>query len=66
MGVLGAAVASMVSQLVNFVLILVLFCRTRTWGRAFRLSFSLGAEGWRQFIVMLRPVLANEFLWSVG
>lgn len=64
MGVLGAAVASVVSQLVNFALILALFCRTR--GRAFRLSFSLGAEGRRQFIGMLLPLLANEFLWSVG
>ncbi len=66
MGVLGAAVASAASQLVNLALILVLFRRTRMRGRAFRLSFSLGAEGRRQFMGMLLPVLANEFLWSVG
>ncbi len=66
MGVLGAAVASAASQLVNLALILALFCRARMRGRAFRLSFSLGAEGWRRFIGMLLPVLANEFLWSVG
>lgn len=66
MGILGAAVASVVSQLVNLALILVLFYRTRRRGRAFHLSFSLGSEGWRQFIGMLLPLLANEFLWSVG
>lgn len=66
LGVFGAAVASAVSQLVNLALILALFCRVRARGRALGLSFSLGAEGWRQFSGMLLPVLVNEFLWSVG
>lgn len=66
LGVTGAAVASVISQLVNVFLISVMFYWVRVRGRTFRLSFSLGTEGWRQFIGMLLPILANEFLWSVG
>ena len=66
LGITGAAVASVISQLVNVVLILAMFYRVRIRGRAFCLSFSLGTEGWRQFAGMLLPILANEFLWSVG
>lgn len=67
LGVTGAAVASVISQLVNLVLILAMFYRVRVRGKGgFRLSLSLGREGYRQYMVMLLPVLINEFLWSVG
>lgn len=67
MGVAGAAAASVVSQVVNLVLILVMFYRVRAGKRGgFRFSLSLGRGGWRQFILMLLPILVNEFLWSVG
>lgn len=67
LGVAGAAAASVISQLVNLVLILVMFAQVRVRKRGgFRFSLSLGAEGWRQFIRMLLPVLASEFLWSLG
>lgn len=66
MGVLGAAAASVVSQLVNLLLILGLFYHVRMRGQAFHLSLSLGTAGWRQFIGMLLPVLISEFLWSIG
>ena len=66
LGVAGAAIASVISQLVNVSLIAVMFYRVRIRGRSFCLSFSLGAEGRKQFLRMLLPILVNEFLWSVG
>nr|WP_325185922.1 MATE family efflux transporter [uncultured Oscillibacter sp.] len=65
MGVAGAALASVISQLVNLLLILLLFRRVRE-GRAFRLSLSLGPAVRRQYLRMLLPILANEFLWGVS
>lgn len=66
LGVAGAAIASVISQLVNLLLIASMFYQVRMRGRVFRPSFSLGREGWRQFAVMLFPILVNEFLWSAG
>ena len=66
LGVTGAAVASVVSQLVNVLLSASMFYWVRVRGRTVHLSFSLGTEGRRQFIGMLLPILANEFLWSLG
>lgn len=67
MGVAGAAAASVVSQLVNLLLILVMFYRVRVRKcGGFHFSLSLGTRGWRQFVLMLLPILVNEFLWSVG
>lgn len=66
MGVAGAAAASVVSQLVNLLLVLAMFYRVRARKcGGFHFSLSLGAGGWRQFILMLLPILINEFLWSV-
>ena len=64
LGVTGAAAASVISQLVNVLMIAVMFYRAR--GRQFRFSLALGKPGWRQFAGMLLPILVNEFLWSVG
>ena len=67
MGISGAAVASVISQMVNFLLILVMFYWVRVRKRGgFHFSVSLGAAGWRQFFLMLLPVLVNEFFWSIG
>lgn len=65
LGVSGAAIASVVSQLVNLLLILLMFRRVQ--GKAARRpSLSLGAEGRRQYLAMLLPLLATELLWSLG
>lgn len=67
LGVTGAAVASVISQLVNLLLMLVIFCLVRLRGqRDFRLSLALGAGGWRQYLAMLLPILVTELLWSLG
>lgn len=67
MGVIGAAVASIISQLVNLLLILIMFyyIRVRPQGSLY-FSLALGSAGYRQFVIMLLPILINEFLWSVG
>lgn len=67
LGVAGAAMASVISQLVNMLLMLVIFCLVRLRGhRDFRFSLSLGAEGFRQYLLMLLPILVTELLWSLG
>lgn len=63
MGADGAAIATLVSQIANC-LVMLLFLRT--------VRGCLSGEGpktrfqWRQYAAMLLPVLACEFLWSVG
>lgn len=67
LGVTGAAIASVISQLVNLLLIAAMFYRVRIHGQdTFHFSLSLGAAGYRQYLVILLPILINEFLWSVG
>ena len=67
LGVTGAAVASVISQLVNLLLILIMFYRIRVRSRGgLHFSLTLGRDGYRQFLLMLLPILINEFLWSVG
>lgn len=65
LGVSGAAVASVASQLVNLGMIAAMLRRVR--GKTgLRISLALGPEGYRQFWGILLPLAASEFLWSVG
>ena len=67
MGVDGAAIATIMAQLANFLLILGAFLMSyRKTGGSFHFSLSLGAEGYRQYIWMLLPILVTEFMWSLG
>lgn len=67
LGVTGAAMASVISQLVNLLLILGMFYWVRLRRQdPFHFSLSLGAGGYRQYLIMLLPILSNEFLWSLG
>ena len=67
LGVTGAAVASVTSQLVNMLLMLAIFYLVRLRGQKdFRFSLSLGADGYRQYLIMLLPILITELLWSLG
>ncbi len=67
LGITGAAIASVISQIVNLLLTLIMFFRIRVNGRgSLHFSLALGKEGYKQFLIMLLPVLVNEFLWSVG
>lgn len=67
LGVTGAAIASVISQLVNLALTAGMFFRVRLQGQEdFRFSLTLGKAGFRQYLVMLLPILVTEFLWSLG
>ncbi len=67
LGVTGAAIASVISQIVNLLLTLIMFFRIRVNGSgSLHFSLALGKEGYKQFLIMLLPILVNEFLWSVG
>ena len=51
--VTGAAIASVISQLVNMALMLAVFRMVRLRGqRDFRFSLSLGTGGYRQYLMM--------------
>ena len=62
LGVTGAAFATLVSQLVYFVVILGMYARYRE--RAERAAVS--PFDWRQYLSMLLPLLISEFMWVLG
>lgn len=67
LGVAGAAIASVISQLINMLLMLAIFYLIRVRRREkFSFSLSLGKGGCRQYFTMLLPILLTELLWSLG
>ena len=67
LGVGGAAIATVVSQCTNFVLLIVGYIIvTRKNGVSFSLSVKLGKMTAREYIVILMPILITEFMWSLG
>ena len=67
MGVEGAAIATVMAQLANFLLILGAFLMSyRRTSSSFHFSLHLGADGYRQYLWMLLPILVTEFMWSLG
>ena len=62
MGVVGAALASVISQVVNLLLMIYFFRKTCT----FRFSISMSSSEILQYATMLLPIVLNEFLWTVG
>ncbi len=65
MGITGAAIASVISQLVNLLLIFLMFCFLRR-GKRFHFNLRVGKAFWSQYLAMLWPLLVTEFLWSLG
>lgn len=67
LGVNGAAVATILSQAANFIVILLLYLKySRNQGKRLPFSLRLGAAGKQQYLAMLLPLLLNELLWSIG
>lgn len=67
MAAAGAAIATVISQLINFLIMLLLFWRYK--GRMEIGSVkrqSIAKFNWRQYAAMLLPILACEFMWSLG
>ena len=62
MGINGAAIASLVSQAVNLILMLFFYKRVAT----FRFDLSFTKQEWKQYVVILLPIVANELLWTIG
>lgn len=63
LGVKGAAYASVISQMIGAIVILILFFKE--YGRI-NISVRLDRSGYIQYLCMLAPVVINEFMWSVG
>ena len=67
LGAEGAALATVVAQLVNFGLMLLLFSRQRQlFAPALREKSGLSGFNWKQYAAMLLPLLICEFMWSLG
>lgn len=67
MGAEGVAIATLVSHIVNFLIMFLLFLKYRDI-----LSADPGTDGpiskfhWGQYAAMLLPILICEFMWSLG
>ncbi len=62
LGVTGAALATLISQLVYFMVILGMYTK-------YRERAEIAAEGpfaWGQYLSMLLPLLVSEFMWVLG
>lgn len=67
LGVVGAAMATVFSQLCGCALTVLLFLihgRREKWQMPF--SIRMGMDGWRQYAAILLPLLVCEFFWSLG
>ena len=62
LGVRGAAAASVISQLIG----LAVMCAVYRGLCRFSIRPDLKGDALRQYLVMLLPIVINEFLWSVG
>lgn len=68
MGARGAAAATVASQIIGCVLILLLYLKyyDRKEEQKLQAVFRLDKKGRIQYVKMLGPILACEFLWSLG
>lgn len=67
MGVEGAAIATVISQIVNLLIMLIaMISLYEKEKKTFVFSIRLGKLGYKQYFVMLIPILITEFFWSLG
>ena len=67
MGVNGAAIATIISQIVNFAVILAAFiAQYKKQGKRFSFSLQVEKSKMTQYLAMLLPLLITEFFWSLG
>lgn len=64
LGVNGAAIASVISQLANVALIAVFYLHQTQ--KKIRFSLRLGKGGYGRYFAMLLPIVLTEFLWTLG
>ncbi len=68
MGAEDAAIATLVSQIVNFLMIFLLFLKYKEILTADTNvgSAAIGGFNWSQYAAMLLPILVCELMWSLG
>ena len=67
MGAEGAALATVVSQAVNFAVMLFLMFRQRKlFAPIWKEKAGFSGFNWKQYAAMLLPLLICEFMWSLG
>ena len=66
MGVEGAAIATLISQYVNFLIMLVMIIKYRDYIKKIPNSPQLPPIDWTQYLKILMPILICEFAWSLG
>ena len=67
MGAKGAAIATVISQCANFLLMLLMFPRELLAGKETESQGSVTVRfHWRQYLSMLLPLLVCEVMWSLG
>ena len=62
LGVTGAALATLISQLVYFAVILVMYLKYRERAE----TAPTGPFAWKQYLSILLPLLISEFMWVMG
>ena len=62
LGVTGAALATLISQLVYFAVIFTMYLKYRERAE----NTAAGPFAWGQYLSMLLPLLVSEFLWALG
>lgn len=65
MGAKGAAIATLLSQMANFLIMLLLFMKYRDSLKADPSREKIPFN-WKQYAGMLLPILVCEFVWSLG
>ena len=62
LGVTGAALATLISQLVYFAVIFTMYLKYRERAE----NTAAGPFAWKQYLSMLLPLLVSEFMWVLG
>lgn len=66
-GTRGAAIATLVSQAVNFLVMFVIIFKYNEYLKADRKQITNNTKfGCRQYLLILLPILVSELLWSIG
>lgn len=66
MGAKGAAIATIISQYINFILMIVFILKNRSILPNTDKTISPSHFNWKQYISMLLPILVCEVAWSLG
>ena len=67
MGTRGAAIATLVSQAVNFLVMFVIIFKYSEYLKADKNQNNTSTKfGCRQYLIILLPILISELLWSLG